>query len=69
MIIQSLRSGREQEILRLHEVSAYLSQLNRIKPAFDYLFCVLELCYSNEGLLGWQPVSEFHCQALIKIIR
>ncbi len=136
MIIQTLRAGREQEILRLYEVvgwTAYLSQPDRIKPAFDHSLCVLELCDDDDRLLGfvravgdgetilyiqdlivdpsvqnqgwgtlllktmadrypqvrqkillsddvektlrfyrrlgWQPVSEFHCQALIKIIR
>ena len=136
MIIQNLRSGRENEILRLYEAvgwTAYLSQPERIKPAFDHSLCVLELCdeqyrlmgfvravgdgetilyiqdlivdpsIQNQGWgtlllktmsdrypqvrqkillsddvaetlsfyrrLGWQPVMELHCQALIKIIR
>ena len=136
MIIQNLRSGRENEILRLYEAvgwTAYLSQPERIKPAFDHSLCVLELCYEQDRLmgfvravgdgetilyiqdlivdpsiqnqgwgtlllktmsdrypqvrqkillsddvaetlsfyrrLGWQPVMELHCQALIKIIR
>ena len=136
MIIQNLRSGRENEILRLYEAvgwTAYLSQPERIKPAFDHSLCVLELCdeqdrlmgfvravgdgetilyiqdlivdpsIQNQGCgtlllktmsdrypqvrqkillsddvaetlsfyrrLGWQPVMELHCQALIKIIR
>jgi len=136
MIIQNLRSGRENEILRLYEAvgwTAYLSQPERIKPAFDYSLCVLELCDEQDRLmgfvravgdgetilyiqdlivdpsiqnqgwgtlllktmsdrypqvrqkillsddvaetlrfyrrLGWQPVTELHCQALIKIIR
>ena len=136
MIIQNLRSGRENEILRRYEAvgwTAYLSQPDRIKPAFDHSLCVLELCDEQDRLmgfvravgdgetilyiqdlivdpsiqnqgwgtlllktmsdrypqvrqkillsddvaetlsfyrrLGWQPVMELHCQALIKIIR
>ena len=136
MIIQNLRSGRENEILRLYEAvgwTAYLSQPERIKPAFDHSLCVLELCDEQDRLmgfvravgdgetilhiqdlivapsiqnqgwgtlllktmsdrypqvrqkillsddvaetlrfyrrLGWQLVTELHCQALIKIIR
>ena len=136
MIIQNLRSGRENEILRLYEAvgwTAYLSQPERIKPAFDHSLCVLELCDEQDRLmgfvravgdgetilyiqdlivdpsiqnqgwgtlllktmsdrypqvrqkillsddvaetlsfyrrLGWPPVMELHCQALIKIIR
>ena len=136
MIIQNLRSGRENEMLRLYEAvgwTAYLSQPERIKPAFDHSLCVLELCDEQDRLmgfvravgdgetilyiqdlivdpsiqnqgwgtlllktmsdrypqvrqkillsddvaetlsfyrrLGWQPVMELHCQALIKIIR
>ena len=136
MIIQNLRSGRENEILRLYEAvgwTAYLSQPERIKPAFDHSLCVLALCDEQDRLmgfvravgdgetilhiqdlivdpsiqnqgwgtlllktmsdrypqvrqkillsddvaetlrfyrrLGWQLVTELHCQALIKIIR
>ena len=136
MIIQNLRSGRENEILRLYEAvgwKAYLRQPERIKPAFDHSLCVLELCDEQDRLmgfvravgdgetilhiqdlivdpsiqnqgwgtlllktmsdrypqvrqkillsddvaetlrfyrrLGWQLVTELHCQALIKIIR
>ena len=136
MIIQNLRSGRENEILRLYEAvgwTAYLSQPERIKPAFDHSLCELELCDEQDRLmgfvravgdgetilhiqdlivdpsiqnqgwgtlllktmsdrypqvrqkillsddvaetlrfyrrLGWQLVTELHCQALIKIIR
>ena len=56
MIIQTLRAGREQEILRLYEVvgwTAYLSQPDRIKPAFDHSLCVLELCDDDDRLLGF----------------
>ena len=136
MIIHNLRSGRENEILRLYEAvgwTAYLSQPERIKPAFDHSLCVIELCDEQDRLmgfvravgvgetilhiqdlivdpsiqnqgwgtlllktmsdrypqvrqkillsddvaetlrfyrrLGWQLVTELHCQALIKIIR
>lgn len=56
MIIQTLRAGREQEILHLYEavgLTAYLSQPDRIKPAFDHSLCVLELCDDDDRLLGF----------------
>lgn len=56
MIIQNLRSGRENEILRLYEAvgwTAYLSQPERIKPAFDHSLCVLELCDEQDRLMGF----------------
>ena len=55
MIIQNLRSGRENEILRLYEAvgwTAYLSQPERIKPAFDHSLCVLELCDEQDRLMA-----------------
>mgnify|MGYP000924117547 CR=1 FL=1 len=63
MIIQTLRAGREQEILRLYEVvgwTAYLSQPDRIKPAFDHSLCVLELCDDSA-----EVVDKVHTGAIL----
>ena len=55
MVIQTMQSGREEQILRLYEAvgwTEYTRQPQRIRSAFDRSLCVLELSHEDQ-LLGF----------------